>query len=207
MVQFCQRRRRWQSTPTALTAFKWSFFTMVGGLRTQNKKSVHVSFLRKVSQELPRCMAYYYIIRGYYYIYYYIIICTFLHQWKAGAAQNACSACYNIASRSLSVLSRSEPGATERAREALLQQVGAFAYIGLTGDIFRRRLSSAEIIFGGDNFRHHFRQISALISAEMFSNIKFSTVAIMDVPSPILGSVLLVARARFDIWKMFRPLG
>ena len=48
----------------------------------------------------------------------------------------------------------------------------------LTGDIFRRRLSSAEIIFGGDNFRHHFCQISALISAEMFSNyIKFSTLA------------------------------
>ena len=46
-------------------------------------------------------------------------------------------------------------------------------YIYLTGDIFRRRLSSAEIIFGGDNFRHHFCQISALISAEMFSKIKF----------------------------------
>ena len=125
-------------------------------------------------------MAYYYIIRGYYYIYYYIIICTFLHQWKAGVAQNACSACYNIASP--------EPPS---ARERLC----CSKYTGLTGDIFRRRLSSAEIIFGGDNFRHHFRQISALISAEMFSNIKFSTVAIMDVPSPILGSVLLVARA------------
>ena len=64
-------------------------------------------------------------------------------------------------------------------------EYGDFGYlimIYLTGDIFRRRLSSAEIIFGGDNFRHHFCQISALISAEMFSNIKFSTVA-MNVPS------------------------
>ena len=42
----------------------------------------------------------------------------------------------------------------------------------LTGDIFRRRLISAEINFGGDNFRHHLTPISAFISAEFFSDFK-----------------------------------
>ena len=44
----------------------------------------------------------------------------------------------------------------------------------LPGDIFRRIIRSAEIIFGGDIFRHHFTQILAFISAEYFWTIKFA---------------------------------
>ena len=69
----------------------------------------------------------------------------------------------------------------------------------LTGDIFRRRLSSAEIIFGGDNFRRHFCQISALISAEMFSNIKFSTVA-MNIPSYFYPVFLRFYSCMYDLF-------
>ena len=57
---------------------------------------------------------------------------------------------------------------------------------------------SAEIKFGGDNFRHHFCQISALISADMFSNILNFLLVAMNVPSYFYPALLLFYSCMYD---------